>query len=96
MTNGNPVTLPHVPDLAEAALRNIQAGRAADEILTLIDAGSAAPDALAARLLSLLAAADPEHHVDIVQGFLRPAQKRLEAPATLVRDLAYLRSPFAV
>ncbi|RRA01108.1 hypothetical protein [Burkholderia cepacia] len=96
MTNGNPVTLPHVPDLAEAALRNIQAGRAADEILTLIDAGSAAPDALAARLLSLLAAADPEHHVDIVQGFLRPVQKRVEASAEFKRNLDSMRGPFVV
>lgn len=95
MTDGVLIPTPTVTDLADAAVRSIEAGRAAATVLAQIDAGFAAPDALAALLQALLAAEEPQHHGDILTGFLRPVQKRLEGPATLARELAYLRTPFA-
>ncbi|KVD48632.1 hypothetical protein WS61_07375 [Burkholderia sp. ABCPW 11] len=96
MSDGVLIPTPTVTELADAAVRSIEAGRAAATILAQIDADTAAPDALAAQLLVLLAAEEPQHHGDILTGFLRPVQKRLEEPAARLRDLAYLRSPFAV
>ncbi|MDC6132406.1 hypothetical protein PPH41_32020 [Burkholderia gladioli] len=95
MSDGMLIPTPTVTELADAAVRSIEAGRAAASILTQIDAGFATPDALATQLQALLAAEEPQHHGDILSGFLRPVQKRLEGPATLARELAYLRTPFA-
>ena len=96
MSDGVLIPIPTVTDLADAAVRSIEAGRAAATILAQIDADTAAPDALAAQLLALLAVEEPQHHGDILTGFLRPVQKRIEEPAARLRDLAYLHSPFAV
>jgi len=96
MNDGALIPTPTVTDLADAAVRSIEAGRAAATILTQVDAGFATPDALAKLLHSLLAAEEPQHHGDILAGFLRPVQKRLEASAEFKRNLASMRSPFAV
>ncbi|RQU92478.1 hypothetical protein [Burkholderia cenocepacia] len=96
MSDGVLIPTPTVTELADAAVRSIEAGRAAAAILAQIDADTAAPDALAVQLLAMLAAEEPQHHGDILTGFLRPVQKRIEEPAARLRDLAYLRSPFAV
>lgn len=95
MSDGALIPAPTVTELADAAVRTIEAGRAAATILAQIDADTAAPDALAVQLLALLAAEEPPHHGDILTGFLRPVQKRLEETGARLRDPAYLRSPFA-
>lgn len=67
--------------LVDSAMRNVEAGRSAHAILREIEAGIARPDELAERLLALLIGADDAHRLDIVTGFLRPVQKRLESNA---------------
>ncbi|WP_369051147.1 hypothetical protein [Burkholderia gladioli] len=94
MTDGVLIPTPTVTELADAAVRSIEAGRAAANILTQIDAGFAAPDALATQLQALLTAEEPQHHGDVLSGFLRPVQKRVEASADFVRELSHLRTPF--
>lgn len=64
--------------LIDGAMRNINAGRAAHELLREIDAGTARPDDLANRLLELIVGTDDKHRADVVRGFCRPFEKRIE------------------
>ncbi|WP_186191996.1 hypothetical protein [Burkholderia gladioli] len=96
MSDGVLIPTPTVTELADAAVRSIEAGRAAASILTQIDADFATPDALATQLQALLAAEEPRHHGDILSGFLRPVQKRVEASAEFKRNLDSMRGPFVV
>ena len=71
--------------LVDGAMRNIAAGRSAHGVLRDIDLGVGRPDELAEQLLALLVGADDAHRADIVKGFLRPIEKRIEGAAAKVQ-----------
>lgn len=60
------------------ALCNVAARDASLGVLRDCDVGTARPDELAERLLALLVGVEDAHRIDVVKGFLRPIQKRIE------------------
>lgn len=69
-------------NIADQALRTVNAGDAAQNALRDIDNGTARPDQLADQLLALLVGVDDTYRADVVKGFLRPIAKRLETRST--------------
>jgi glycine/D-amino acid oxidase-like deaminating enzyme len=65
--------------LAAEALRQVYAASAAEGVLVSIAAGTAHPDALADGLIALLAALPEQSRAAAIHGYLRNAQKRIEA-----------------
>jgi hypothetical protein len=71
--------------IALSAMRNVAAASAARDALDRIATGTGRPDELAKHLLILLDQVGDAHRADVIKGFMRPLEKRIEAQFSKVQ-----------